>query len=142
MNKDIIIIISNGKTPVSLTQKTGWNPMGCCRNSFDECIQRNNTTTPEVQIKNTVIGIKIYTLDKVQNQALPFFTRSIKSIPIKVMEETTAIQPLRKRRDMKNIIQSEKYKCLPFLNNPMRKTVDDMIKHRIKRESFIHKKQT
>ena len=58
----------------------------------------------------------------------------MKSTPIRVTEETTAIQPLSKRRDMRNIIQAERYKC-----HPMRKSMDAMTKHRIKRESFIHK---
>ena len=61
----------------------------------------------------------------------------MKSAPIRVMEETTAIQPLSKRRDMRNIIQAERYKCSP--SHPMRKIMDAMTKHRIKRESFIHK---
>ena len=79
----------------------------------------------------------IYTLDKVQNQALRLNTGSMKSTPIRVMEETTAIQPLSKTRDMRNIIQAERYKCSP--SHPMRKRMDAMTKHRIKRESFIHK---
>ena len=53
------------------------------------------------------------------------------------MEESTAIQPLSKRRDMRNIIQAERYKCSP--SHSMRKIMDAMTKHRIKRESFIHK---
>ena len=53
------------------------------------------------------------------------------------MEDTTAIKPLSKRRDMRNIIQAERYKCSP--SHPMRKRMDTMTKHRIKRESFIHK---
>ena len=52
------------------------------------------------------------------------------------MEETTAIQPLSKRRDMRNIIQAERYKCSP--SHPIGKRMDAMTKHRIKRESFIH----
>ena len=79
----------------------------------------------------------IYTLDKVQNQALRLIIGSMKSTPIRVMEETTAIKPLSKRRDMRNSIQAERYKCSP--SHPMRKRMDDMTKHRIKRESFIHK---
>ena len=61
----------------------------------------------------------------------------MKSIPIRVMEETTAIQPLSKRRDMRNSIQAERYTCSP--SHPMRKRMDAMTKHRIKRESLIHK---
>ena len=79
----------------------------------------------------------IYTLDKVQNQALRLITGSMKSTPITVMEETTVIQPLSKRRGMSNIIQAERYKCSP--SHPIRKIMDAMTKHRIKRESFIHK---
>ena len=79
----------------------------------------------------------IYTLDKVQNQALRLITGSMKSTPIRVIEEATAIQPLSKRRDMRNIIQAEKYKCSP--SHPMWKRMDAITKHRIKRTSFIHK---
>ena len=61
----------------------------------------------------------------------------MKSTPIKVMEETTAIQTLNKRRDMRNIIHAERYKCSP--SHPMRKRMDAMTKHQIKKESFIHK---
>ena len=61
----------------------------------------------------------------------------MKSTPIRVMEETTAIQPLSKKRDMRNIIQAERYRCSP--SHPMRKRIDAMTKHRIKMESFIHK---
>ena len=42
----------------------------------------------------------IYPLDKVQNQALRLITGFMKSTPIRVMEETTTIQPLSKRSDM------------------------------------------
>ena len=48
---------------------------------------------------------KIYTLHKVQNQALRLITGSMKSTPIRVIKETTTIQQLSKRRDMGNIIQ-------------------------------------
>ena len=78
----------------------------------------------------------IYTLGKVQNQASRLITGSKKSTLITVMEETTAIQPLSKRRDMINIIQAERCKCSP--SHPMRKRMDVITKHRIKKESFIH----
>ena len=52
------------------------------------------------------------------------------------MEETTAIQLLSKRRYMRNIIQAEMNTCSP--SHPMRKRMDAMTKHRIKRESFIY----
>ena len=44
-----------------------------------------------------------YTLGKVQNQAVRIITGSMGSTPLKIMEETTAIQPLSKRRDMRKI---------------------------------------
>ena len=52
-------------------------------------------------------------LDKIQNQAMRLITGAMKSTPIKVMEETTAISPLGHRRDMRNLIQAERYKCSP-----------------------------
>ena len=61
----------------------------------------------------------------------------MKSTPIIVMEETTAIQLLSKRRDLRSIIQAKWYKCSH--SHPMRKRMGVMTKHRIKRESLIHK---
>ena len=55
------------------------------------------------------------------------------------MEETTAISPLGRRRDMKNLIQAERYKCSP--SHPMKRRIDGITKNRIKRESFLHKYQ-
>ena len=81
----------------------------------------------------------LYTLDKVQNQALRLITGAMKSTSIKVMEETTAITPLSNRRDMRNRIQVERYKCSP--SHPMKMRMNGMTKNRIKRESFIHKYQ-
>ena len=99
------------------------------------------TIRPHLEYGSTTLSSAsksaIYTLDKVQNQALRLITGSMKSTPIRVMEETTAIQPLSKRRDMRNIIQAERYKCSP--SHQMRKTMDAMTKHQIKRKRFIHK---
>ena len=81
--------------------------------------------------------LAIYKLYNVQNQALQLITGSMKSTPIRVMEEATAIQPVSKRRDMRNIIQAERCKCLP--SHQIKKRMDAMTKHQIKRESFIHK---
>ena len=81
-----------------------------------------------------------YTLDKVQNQALRLITGSMRSTPIKIMEEITAIQPLSKRRDMRIMIQAKRYKCSP--SHPMKTKIHGMTKTRIKRESFIHKTNT
>ena len=109
-----------------------------------ETVLRNvyiETIRPHLEYGSTTLSSAsksaIYTLEKVHNQALRLITGSMKSTPIRVMEETTAIQPLSKRRDMGNIIQAERYKCSP--SHPMRKRMDAMTKHRIKRESFINK---
>ena len=112
---------------------------------YAETVLKNvyiGTIRPHLEYGSTTLSSSskssIYTLDKVQNQALlQLITGSMKSTPIKMMEETTTIQPLSKRRDMRNIIQAERYKCSP--NHPMRKRMDAMTKHRIKRESFFHK---
>ena len=48
---------------------------------------------------STTLSSAIYTLDKVHNQALRLITKSMKSTLIRVMEETTAIQPLSKGRE-------------------------------------------
>ena len=79
----------------------------------------------------------LYMLDKVQNLAMRLITGAMKSTPIKVMEETTAISSLGHRRDMRNLIQAERYKCSP--SHPMKVRINGMTKNRIKRESFIHK---
>ena len=98
------------------------------------------TIRPHLEYGSTTLSSAsksaIYSLE-VQNQALRLVTGSMKSTPIRVMEETTAIQALSKRRDMRNIIQAERYTCSP--SHPMRKRMDAMTKHRIKRENFIHK---
>ena len=75
-------------------------------------------------------------LDKVQNQALRIITGSMKSTPITAMQELTAIQPLKDRRDAKNLIQGEKIKCLP--NHPMAERIGQPVKGRLKRTSFLH----
>ena len=99
------------------------------------------TIRPHLEYGSTTLSSAsksaIYTLDKVQNQALQLITTFMKYTPIRVMEETTAIQPLSKIRDIRNIIQAERYKCSP--SHPMSKRLDVLTKHQIKRESFIHK---
>ena len=76
------------------------------------------------------------TLDKVQNQALRIITGSMRSTPIKAMEETASIQPLHQRRDAKNMILAEKIKCLP--HHPMKERMANLTKNRLKRSSFVH----
>ena len=55
------------------------------------------------------------------------------------MAEITSITPLSNRRDMRNLIQAERYKCSP--SHPMKMRIRGMTKNRINRESFIHKYQ-
>ena len=102
------------------------------------------TIRPHLEYGSTTLSSAsksaVYTLDKVQNQALRLITGSMKSTPMRVMEETTVIQSLSKRRDIRNIKQAERYKCSP--SHPMKKIMDAMTKYRIKRESFIHKNNT
>ncbi|KAK7093816.1 hypothetical protein V1264_007506 [Littorina saxatilis] len=76
------------------------------------------------------------TLDRVQNQALRIITGSMRSTPIKAMEEVAAIQPLSQRRDAKVMVQTEKFKCLPA--HPMKKRMNNLTKNRLKRSSFLH----
>ena len=78
-------------------------------------------------------------LEKVQNQAMRLITGAMKSTPIKVMEETTAISSLGHRRDMRNLMQPDGYKCSP--SHPMKIRINGMTKNRIKKESFVHKYQ-
>ena len=49
-------------------------------------------------------------LDKIQNQALRIITGAMKSTPITFMVQATAIQPLQQRRQVKVLLQAEKYK--------------------------------
>jgi ribonuclease HI len=75
-------------------------------------------------------------LDKIQNQALRIMTGATKSTPIAFMEKITGIQPLQERRDVKILLQTEKYKCLT--DHPMSARVKGYTKNRIKRSSFVH----
>ena len=74
-------------------------------------------------------------LDKVQNQALRLITE-MRSTPIAEMERLTGVQPLCQRRDAKNMMQAEKFKCLT--NHPMKTRQEGLTKNRLKRSSFVH----
>ena len=76
-------------------------------------------------------------LDKVQNQALRIITGSMRSAPIKAMEEITGIEPLEKRRDVKVLTQAEKFGCM--LQHPMNERLQRGNQGRLKRSSFAHK---
>ena len=74
-------------------------------------------------------------LDKVQNQAMRIITGAMRSTPIAAMEEVTGIQPLQKRRDLKIVLQSEKFKCQQ--RHPMNGRFQKLNRGRIQRESFV-----
>ena len=75
-------------------------------------------------------------LDKVQNQALLLITGAMRSTPITEMERLTGVQLLGQRRDAKNMMQAEKFKCLT--NHPMKTRLEGLTKNRLKRSSFVH----
>ena len=75
-------------------------------------------------------------LDKVQNQALRLITGAMRSTPITEMEKITGVQRLGQRRDAKNMMQAEKFKCLA--NHPMKTRLEGLTKNRLKRSSFVH----
>ena len=52
------------------------------------------------------------------------------------MERLTGVQFLGQRRDAKNIMQAEKFKCLT--NHPMKTRLQDLTKNRLIRSSFVH----
>ena len=60
----------------------------------------------------------------------------MRSTPIKEMERLTGVQPLGQRRDAKNMMQAEKFKCLT--NHPMKARLEGLTKNRLKRSSFVH----
>ena len=63
-------------------------------------------------------------------------TGTMRSKLITDMEKLTAIQPLSQRRETKNMIQAEKFKCLP--DHPMKEKLNRLTKNRLKRSSFVH----
>ena len=75
-------------------------------------------------------------LDKVQNQALRLITGAMRSTPIIEMERLTGVQPLGQRRDAKNMMQAETFKCLT--NRPMKTRLEGLTKNRLKRSRFVH----
>ena len=60
---------------------------------------------------STAAKTNLQSIDKVQNQALRIITGAMKSTPIVAMEEITGIQSLKSRRDIKVLLQAEKFKC-------------------------------
>ena len=75
-------------------------------------------------------------LDKVQNQAPHLITGAMRSTPITEIKRLTGVQPLGQRRDAKDMMQAEKFKCLT--NHPMKTRLEGLTKNRLKRSSFVH----
>ena len=86
---------------------------------------------------STAARTNLHSIDKVQNQALRIITGAMKSTPITAMEEVTGIQPLKTRRDMKILIQAEKFKCQQ--GHPMKERMNKLSRSRIQRENFVSK---
>ena len=74
--------------------------------------------------------------DRVQNQALRLITGAMRSTPITEMERLTGAQPLGQRRDAKNMMQAEKFKCMTY--NHMKTKLEGLTNNRLKRSSFVH----
>ena len=84
---------------------------------------------------STAAKTNLQSIDKVQNQALRIITGAMKSTPIAAMEEVTGVQPLKSRRDMKILLQAEKFKCQK--EHPMKERFDKPSRSRIKRDNFV-----
>ena len=52
------------------------------------------------------------------------------------MERLIGVQPLGQRRDAKNMMQAENFKCLT--NHPMKTRLEGLTKNRLKRSGFVH----
>ena len=85
---------------------------------------------------STTAKTNLQALDRVQNQALRLITGAMRSTPIREMEKLTAIHPLTQRREEKNLMLAEKFRCLP--DHPMKQKLDGLTKNRLKRSSFVH----
>ena len=118
-NKEISII--HCKTPISRAEAKARRNLAILRKltgtqcGAAETVLKNvniGTIRPHLEYWSTQLSSvsksAIYTLDKVQNQALRLIRGSMIYTPIRVMEETTAIQPLSKISDMRNLIQNER----------------------------------
>ena len=64
----------------------------------------------------------------------------MKTTPTTEMEKLTSILPLSQRRDIKVMLQAEKFSCMP--NHPMQQKMENLTKNRLKRSSFIHDSKT
>ena len=95
---------------------------------------------PHLKYGSTAESICVKTtqqaLDKVQNQALQLINLHDGVNSINAMEQLTGIQPLKERREAKNMMQAEKFRCLP--DHPMKPKLDSLTKNRLKRSSFVH----
>ena len=97
---------ANARRKLALLRKLAGTQWGAAETVLKR-IEDIGTIRPHLEYGSTTLSSAsksaIYTLDKAQNQALRLITGSMKSTPIRVMEETTAIQPLSKRHEIHQI---------------------------------------
>jgi ribonuclease HI len=74
-------------------------------------------------------------LNRVQNQATRLITGGMRSTPIQALEETTGLQSLEDRRDVKVLTQAAKFKRMP--DHPMKERMKGNTKRRLQRSSFL-----
>ena len=122
---------NKSKTQLNPSEKASWYKWGA-----SEAVLKNvyiGTIRPHLDNGSTTCSSASKTsnniLNKVQKQSLRLIIGSMGSTPIKIMEETTAIQPQSKRRDMTIMKQAESYKYSP--SHPMKTKIHGMIKNRI-----------
>ncbi|GFR98960.1 hypothetical protein ElyMa_004515600 [Elysia marginata] len=90
----------------------------------------------------TGLGIQ-HRIDRVKKspkRSKPYYQGAMKPILIWQMETTTALQPLKDRRDKKLPILAAKFKRLHV--HPMKQRMQESRQGRLKRESFIHESKT
>ena len=75
-------------------------------------------------------------LDKGQNVALRAIVGVMKTTPIKETEERAVLEPLKLRRTVKVLTQTEKIRRLPV--HPLHKKLAAPTKNRLKRQSLDH----
>ena len=74
-------------------------------------------------------------LDRIQNQAMRIIAGAMKTTPIHLLEDLTAISPLIMRRQSKAMIQATKFQCIQ--EHPMGARLKQLSSGRLKRTSFV-----
>ena len=120
------------------SSQTCWYLQGSKRENTKNSVPGNSQTPSRVWLHSVVNYSKDQqqALGNVQNQALRLITGAMRSSPITEMDRLTGVQPLGHRRDAKNMMQAEKFKCMT--NHPMKTRLEVLTKNRLKRSSFVH----